>query len=56
MWVFVGIVKGGAELKIFHYMLNYNDTFVAPNNYGNVIVFMEDPLSERRLWVSKIPW
>ena len=28
---FVGMVKGDAELKLFHSMLKYNDLFVAPN-------------------------
>ena len=27
--VFVGMVKGDAELKLFHSMLKYNDLFVA---------------------------
>ena len=38
--VFVGMVKGGAELKIFHSMLKYNDLSVAQNLSGNVINFM----------------
>ena len=25
LWVFVGMVKGDAEIKIFHSMLKYND-------------------------------
>ena len=36
------MVKGGAELKIFHSMLKYNDLFVAQNISGNVIDFMGD--------------
>ena len=40
LWVFVGMVKGGAELKIFHSMLKYNELFVAQNISVNVIAFM----------------
>ena len=29
LWVFLGMVKGDVELKIFHSMLKYNDLFVA---------------------------
>ena len=44
----MGMVKGGAELKIFHSMLKYNDLFVAQNLSGNVIAFMGDrPLEGR---------
>ena len=38
--VFVGIVKGDVELKLFHYMLKYNNLFVAPNLSGNLIALM----------------
>ena len=38
--VFVGMVKGEAELKTSHSMLKYNDLFVAQNLSGNVIAFM----------------
>ena len=38
--VFVGMVKGDTELKIFHSMLKYNDFFVAQNLSKNVIAFM----------------
>ena len=40
LWVFVGMVKGGVELKLFHSMLNYNDLSVALNISDNVIAFM----------------
>ena len=40
--VFVGMIKGDAELKIFNYMLKYNNFFVAQNISGNVIAFMGD--------------
>ena len=40
LWVFVGMVKGGVELKFFHSMLNYNDLSVALNISDNVIAFM----------------
>ena len=40
--VFFGMVKGDAELKIFHLMLKYNNLFVAQHLYGNVIAFMGD--------------
>ena len=53
--VFVGMVKGDAELKIFHSMLKYNDFFVAQNLSGNVITFMGDRPLEGRLWIFKIP-
>ena len=36
----IGIVKGDAELKLFHYMLKYNILFVAPNLSGNLIALM----------------
>ena len=55
MGVFVGIVKGDAELKIFHSMLKYNDCFVAQNIYGNVIAFMGDCPLEGRPWIFMIP-
>ena len=58
--VFVGIVKGDAELKIFHSMLKYNNLFVAKNLSGNVIAFMGDCPLEGRPWMFKIrrdnPW
>ena len=54
--VFVGMLKGDAELDFFHSMLKYNDLFVAPNLSGNVIVLMGDRLLEGRLWVFKILW
>ena len=58
--VFVGMVKGDAELKIFHLMLKYNNLFVAQNLYGNVIAFMGDRPLEGRPWIFKItrdrPW
>ena len=38
--VSVGMVKGDAELKIFHSMLKYNGLFVAQNISGNVGAFM----------------
>ena len=53
--VFVGMVKGDAELKIFHSMLKYNNFFVAQNISGNVISFMGDLPLERRPWIFKIP-
>ena len=53
--VFVGMVKGDAELKIFHSMLKYNDLFVAPNLSGNLIAFRGDSPLEGRPWVFKIP-
>ena len=47
-WVFVDMVKGGAELKIFHSMLKYNNLFVAQNLSRGVIAFMGDhPLEGR---------
>ena len=53
--VFVGMVKGDAELKLFHSMLKYNDLFVTPNLSVNVITFMGDRPLEGRPWVFKIP-
>ena len=53
--VFVGMVKGDAELKIFHSMLKYNYLFVAPNLSGNMIAFMGDLPLEGRSWVFNIP-
>ena len=54
------MVKGDAELKIFHSMLKYNDLFVAQNISGNVIAFMLDRPLEGRPWILKIlrdmPW
>ena len=34
------MVKEDVELKLFHYMLKYNDLFFAKNLSGNVIAFM----------------
>ena len=46
--VFMGMVKGDAELKIFHSMLKYDNLFVAQNLSGNVIASMGDrPLEGR---------
>ena len=53
--VFVGMVKGDAELKIFHYILKYNNFFVAQNLSGCVIAFMGDCPLELRTWIFKIP-
>ena len=55
MRVFVGMVKGDAELKIFQSMLKYNDLFVAQNLSGNVIAFMGDRPPEGIPWIFKIP-
>ena len=52
--VFVGMVKGDAELKIFHSMLKYNNCF-DQNLSGNVVVFMGGRPLEGRLWIFKIP-
>ena len=51
----MGMVKGDAELKIFHSMLKYNNLFVAQNISGNVIAFMEDRPLEGRPRIFKIP-
>ena len=56
LWVFVSIVKGDMELKIFHSMLEYNDLFVAQKLSGNVIAFMGDSPLEERMWIFNIPW
>ena len=53
--VFVGMLKGDAELKIFHSMLKYNNLFVAQNISGNVIAFMGDRPLEGRPRTLKIP-
>ena len=53
--VFVGMVKGDAELKIFHSILEYNNFFVAQNISGNLIAFMGDCPLEGRPWIFKIP-
>ena len=53
--VFVGMVKGEAELKTSHSMLKYNDLFVAQNLLGNVIAFMGDRPLEGRQWIFRIP-
>ena len=55
LWVFVGMVKGDEELKIFHSMLKYNDLFVAQNLSKNVISFMGDRPLEGRQWIFNIP-
>ena len=49
------MVKGDAELKIFHSMLKYNDLFVAQNLSGNVITFMGGFPLEGRPWIFNIP-
>ena len=56
MRVFVRIIKGDAELKLFHSVLKYNNLFVAQNLSGNVIVFVSDRPLEGRPWIFKIPW
>ena len=55
MRVFVGMVKGDSELKVFHSMLKYNNLFVAQNLSGNVIAFMGYCSLEERPWIFKIP-
>ena len=55
MRVFVGMVKGDADIKISHSMLKYNYFFVARNISGNVIAFMGDCPLEGRLCIFKIP-
>ena len=54
--VFVGMVKGDAELKISYSMLKYNDLLVAQNISGNVIAFMGDRPLEGRPCIFNIPW
>ena len=53
--VFVGMVKGDAELKMFHYILKYNNLFVAPNISGNMIAFVGDRTLEGRPWIFNMP-
>ena len=53
--VFVGMVKGGVEFKIFHSLLKYNNLFVAKNLPRNVIAFIGDRPLEGRPWIFKIP-
>ena len=53
--VFVGMVKGDAELKIFYSTLKYNDFFVTQNISVNFIAFMGDHPPEGRPWIFKIP-
>ena len=53
--VFVSMIKGDAELKIFHSMLKYNDLFVSQNLSGNFIAFLGDRPLEGRPWIFKIP-
>ena len=55
MRLFVGLVMGDAELKIFHSMLKYNDLFVAKNLSENVIAFMGGRTLEGRPWIFNIP-
>ena len=52
--LFVGMVKGDSELKMFHSMLKYNDFFVAQNFSGNVIAFVGNHPLEGRPWILKI--
>ena len=49
----MGMVKGDAELKIFHSMLKYNNLFVAQNLSRNVIAFMGDLPLEGRAWSAR---
>ena len=56
MRVFMGKVKGDAELKIFHSMIKYNNLFVAQNLSGNLIAFLWDRPLEGRPWIFNIPW
>ena len=53
--IFIGMVKGEAELKIFHSMLKYNNVFVAQNLSGDVIDFMGDRPLQGKPWIFKIP-
>ena len=53
--VFVGVVKGDTELKVFHSMVKYNDMSVTNAISGSHIGLMEDTNSSRRPRVFKIP-
>ena len=53
--VFVGVVKGDAELKIFDSILKYNNFFVAQNISGSVIAFMGGRPLEGRPWIFYTP-
>ena len=53
--VFVGMVKGGAELKISCSMLKYNNLSVPQNISGNVIAFMGDRTLDGSPWIFNIP-
>ena len=60
MQVFVGMVKGDIEFKIFHSMIEYNDMFATNNLSGSVIGFWGDRPLAGSPWVFKItrdkPW
>ena len=53
--IFVEIVRGDTELKVFHSMVKYNDIFVTNNISGSVIVFMGDRPLAGRPWLFNIP-
>ena len=53
--VFVGMLKGDSEIRIFHSMLKHNDFFVAKNILCNVIAFIGDRTFQGRTWIFKIP-
>ena len=55
MRVFVGMVKGYTELKIFHSILKYNNLFVAQNLSVNVIFFIGGCPLKGSPWILKIP-
>ena len=53
--VFVGMVKGDTDIKVFHSMVKYNDMFANNNLNSSVIGFMGDRPLSGRLWVFNIP-
>ena len=53
--VFVGMVKGDIELKVFHSMIKYNGMFANNNLIRSVIGFMGNGTLAGRPWVLNTP-
>ena len=53
---YVGMVRGCTKLKVFHFMVKYNDIFATTNISGSFIGFMGDIPLTGSPGVFKIPW
>ena len=53
--VFIGVVKGDNELKVFHSMVKFNEMFATNNLSGSVIGFIGDRPLTGSPWMFRVP-